>query len=177
MIIPMPKQQELIDSKKKITIYRAGNRSGKTYGLLLSCLKDAKENKTRSWYVAFDLYALENKVIPHFEEIMEDKFEKKDIPGGVRITLENESIIDFKSSEASPQTFSGIMINNVYIDEIVYKSVIEECMMRIVDLNGRIKIAWTPYKKNTLLLELEERPDCHLIRASTFENPFLNTTS
>jgi len=160
---PLPKQQELIDSKKKITIYRAGDRSGKTIGLLFSLLKEAR-NKSRVFYVAQNEEVIEKVVIPFLYELtfLENRRESSN---KFKINLRDGGYIEFRSSEGDWSKPLDKEIDNIYIDGNFEKELIEVCMESLICRNGRMSIAYTPFKPNPYLKDLEKLPECHLIRA------------
>ena len=193
----LPKQQELYDSTARVTLYIGGNRSGKTFAGAYSfsqfmcrehrAWKPAHDKPLRGWVVGLDtVNLLEPIIIPQLEETMPERYfsskNKKD-----RIwKFHDKSMMQFKTSEASggSKKFQSDNVDVIWIDEECPEEIFKECLMRIIDRNGRIIMTMTPtqgmswsyerlYKPGIEGRKIDDIGDIKVIQVDTSDNHHL----
>lgn len=195
---PHKKQLMFHQSPKQVRLYIGGNRSGKSVGGVIEDLWwvtgrhpyrkiPDKEIFGRVLGVDF-INGVQGILIPIFKRWIVPS----DLVGGSwevswsnserLLTLANGNQIDFKSYDQDLDKMAGTSRDFIHFDEEPPRSVFDENLTRLVDVQGCAWITMTPVQgltwTYTSLYEpykAGKRPDLDVIEVDMSENPFLGT--
>lgn len=194
-------QREFMASRTPITAAIAGNRAGKTTGLVVRALVDLVDEQFlprhlrefKRWpgptfgrLVCPDFTATaEGVILPALRRWGPmDAFKGGSFDAGWdkqlrTLRFANGSWLQVMTYEQSLDKFGGAGLHFVAYDEPPPKEIREECMARLLDFGGYEMFAFTPLKANTGYLRREifkkrESPDVTVVRSSIHDNKTLD---
>ena len=171
----LPKQTAFLQSTSKITIYRGGIRSGKTFVLCVNAILRAMQGR-RQCIVSFSYPMLRDVVLDTCLKILD----KNEIPfqfhkQEMTLTVSREKIL-LRSGD-DPDSLRGTEFSDCSVDEarnFTTDYIIDILMGRLSGSpDGQIFIATTPHGKDWVY-KLGEKPETLLITQKTGENTFLH---
>jgi len=196
---PHDKQYAFHKATSHLVLYIGGNRSGKTVGGAVETVyraigrhpyKKVVDAPTRGRVVAIDFnYGVDVVVLPQISQFMppsflkngswEDSYDKEH----KILTLNNKSIIEFKSYDQDLQKFAGASRHYVWYDEEPPKHIFNECQARLVDTNGDAYLTMTPVEGMSWIYDdiylpgVEGHPDITIVQIEMTENPHIDEES
>jgi len=188
-------QAELItafyDSKK--VVYRAGNKTGKTYGAAATTLFallgwHPAQNTTGpegqkptmkkppliawasaldwEWGIGDDLWPAFQALLP-MDQVRSIQWYRKGAPSIPRtIVFKNDSRLIFKSAESGRKKYQGTAIDWLFVNEEHPSDVVREARRGMVTRGGVLLCSLTPVERAKWVQELEREPGTVVIRAS-----------
>lgn len=95
------------------------------------------------------------------------------------LVLPNNAHLYFKSYDQGREKFQGAEVDIIWHDEEPPKDIYQECMMRLIDRNGRYILTMTPLKGLSWPYEVidqaeDNHPQIWKTHVSPYENPTLN---
>lgn len=196
--VPHPKQIKYHSSNAATRLYIGGNRSGKTTGGIVEDLwwltgqhrylqtPDPTYRPVMGRLVSVDfLNGISKIIIPKLKQWLPPS----QLKGGSWydaysaservLTLENGSQLELMSYDQDLDKFAGTDRDFVHFDEEPPQSIYTECMMRLIDRNGRSWITMTPVEGMTWMYDAVYEPgisgdkNISVIEVDTYENPYL----
>lgn len=183
---PYDKQAQFLNSKAKIVVFLAGNRSGKTaVGMANNILYALGRHPVQIhkppvviWVVSIDFTNhVKSVLLPTFFEWCPENEIKQITKDPPMVEFKNGSVIFFKSSDSGSERFQGAKIHLLHIDEEIKPDVVEECQARLIDYAGLMRVTVTPVRGAHWVKELTKKPNVEVIRANMLDNPHIDEAS
>jgi predicted phage terminase large subunit-like protein len=168
------KQAQFLQSEKRLVIYRAGIRSGKTWVLCLKALEFAF-NKRRFCIVSFSYPILRDVCIYTMSKILNlVGYPFIENIGDKNVIVDGQEIL-FRSGD-QPDSLRGLSLDGFGIDEareFKTRAIYDIMIGRLSNsINAQAFITTSPKGKNWVN-QLEGQPNTETIIQKTEENPFL----
>ena len=196
---PHYKQEQFHASRAKGTVFIGGNRSGKTVGGSVECLRAATGTDPHRKYpepplriraCTVDLkQGVQKIILPELarwcppsalkNQSWEESFNKTNMT----LTLDNESFIEILTYEQDVEKHAGTSRHLVWFDEEPPEDIFQEDIARLIDTGGIWKMTMTPVEGLEWIfqlyqeIEVEGNPnnrDVQFIQVDSYENVYIN---
>lgn len=157
---PHKKQDAFHKSQEKGRLYIGGNRAGKTIANVLECImwitkthphRKMPKEPVRGRLTGVDFKnGLDKIILPLFKQWLPEKYlidndwDASYDKEHYTLTLKNKSFIEFMSYEQDLDKFAGTSRHFVSFDEEPPKTIYNECLARLIDVDGDWWVSMTP---------------------------------
>jgi phage terminase large subunit-like protein len=194
---PHTKQMVFHTSSQKARLYIGGNRSGKSVGGVVEDLwwatrrhpyRPVPDRAIRGRVIGVDfINGIQGILLPIFKrwivpsDLVGGSWERSWHNSERTLTLDNGSVLDFKSYDQDLDKHAGTSRDFIHFDEEPPKSIFNENLVRLIDTGGSWWITMTPVEGMTwVYTDLYEkwftgqRHDLDVIKVDMSDNPYLN---
>lgn len=195
---PHSKQEKFHNSDAKIRLFIGGNRSGKTVGGAVECVRLAIGEHPvlstkfpppcRIRIVCVDIEDGINKITKPevarwcpLSELEGDSWETAYNKQSRTLTFKNGSFIEWLTYEQDTDKHAGTSRHLIWMDEEPPQAIYEENLLRLLDVGGHLVITMTPVEGMTwthddiyLAGKSGENPNIFVVEVHTEENPHIN---
>lgn len=188
-----PIHQKFHESDKLGRILRGGNRSGKSVAGTVESVwratgrhpyQKTHELPTRGRIVTVDRDAGIEQIIKPLlsqwtppSELVDGSWERSFSNARKTLTFRNGSTIELKTHQQEVESFAGIPLHYVWLDEECPQAIFNECRLRLVDYNGCWYMTMTPVEGQDWIFDrfiTTSAKNVDMFEVDIGDNPHLN---